>query len=82
MDWDDSYDEEWDDALEYGDRDDDSAAGRESNEADASKDGFDPTDIANPVSAYFFLSDDVQDELGRITSYPVRLLSGARPQTG
>jgi len=26
--------------------------------------GFDPLDIANPVSAYFFLSDDVQDEIG------------------
>ena len=25
--------------------------------------GFDPMDIANPVSAYFFLSDDAQDEI-------------------
>ncbi len=25
--------------------------------------GFDPLDIANPVSAYFFLRDDVLDEI-------------------
>jgi len=25
--------------------------------------GFDPMDIANPVSAYFFLSDDAQNEI-------------------
>jgi len=27
--------------------------------------GHDPMDIANPVSAYFFLSDDAQDEISR-----------------
>ena len=27
------------------------------------EDGFDPMDITNPVSAFFFLSDDAQDEL-------------------
>lgn len=58
MDLDDSYDEEWDDASGYGDRDYDSPAG-----ADASKDGFDPMDITNPVSSYLFLSDDAQDEI-------------------
>ena len=25
--------------------------------------GFDPINIANPVNAYFFLNDDVQDEI-------------------
>lgn len=63
MDWDDSYDEEWDDATEFGDRGYDSYGGSKFSEGDASKDGFDPTDIANPVSAYFFLSDDAQDEI-------------------
>jgi hypothetical protein len=24
---------------------------------------FDPMDVANPISAYFFLSDDAQDEI-------------------
>ncbi len=63
MDWDDSYDEEWDDATEYGDRDYNSAEGKASTGSGDSKNSFDPLDIANPVSAYFFLSDDAQDEI-------------------
>jgi len=52
MDWDDEFDE----MIHGGDRtgsilDEDSGA------------GLDPLDIANPSSAYLFLSDDAQDEI-------------------
>jgi len=56
MDWDDEYNEEYDDTHSASHRD--CSMPDESNEK-----GLDPTDIANPVSAYFFLSDDVQDEI-------------------
>jgi len=29
----------------------------------SSEEGFDPMDIANPISGYFVLSDDAQDEI-------------------
>lgn len=35
-----------------------------SNGQDESENNLDPLNIRNPASAYFFLSDDVQDELG------------------
>jgi len=57
MDWDDEYDSGYNDMSHASHRDtsmpDKSAEG-----------GLDPMDIANPVSAYFFLSDDAQDEIG------------------
>jgi hypothetical protein len=34
------------------------------NDQDGAEDGLDPFDLDNPVAAYFFLSDDAQDELG------------------
>jgi len=63
MDWDDEFDDNYDSDSLYdnthatyqrdGSIPDGSAAGN----------GLDPTDIANPVSAYFLLSDDAQDEI-------------------
>ncbi|MDZ7697771.1 MAG: hypothetical protein U5R49_12900 [Deltaproteobacteria bacterium] len=50
MDWDDSYDEEWNDASGY-------EGGDHHPDADilgGSNDGLDPTDITDPASAYFF----------------------------
>ena len=58
MSWDDEYDEEYDDATSY----DDSDLTHEIEGGDHSG-GLDPLDITDPKSAYFFLSDDAQDEL-------------------
>lgn len=56
MDWDDEYDSGYDDMGH--------ASHREISMPDKSAEGgFDPMDIANPVSAYFFLSDDAQNEI-------------------
>jgi len=52
MDWDDEYDN-----MDY------SSHGKESIPDKSTEGGIDPMDIANPVSAYFFLSDDAQDEI-------------------
>ena len=58
MDWDDEFDSGYDevDHLTHsnGVQDDQDSKG-----------GFDPMNITNPVSAYFFLSDDAQDEITR-----------------
>jgi len=35
-----------------------------SNDRDGVEKNLDPLNLRNPVNAYFFLSDDVQDELG------------------
>lgn len=40
-----------------------SSHGKESIPDKSTEGGIDPMDIANPVSAYFFLSDDAQDEI-------------------
>ncbi|MFH1349490.1 MAG: hypothetical protein ABII26_01000, partial [Pseudomonadota bacterium] len=52
------YDEEYDDATVY----DDSDLTHEIEGGDHSG-GIDPLDINDPKSAYFFLSDDAQDEI-------------------
>ena len=55
---------ERDDEHDNGHDDIDYALQREEPMQDKSSEGgFDPMDIANPVSAYFFLSDDAQDEV-------------------
>ena len=56
MDLDDEYDNSYDDMANASHHD--SPMRGEANEG-----GLDPMDIANPVSAYFFLSDDAQDEI-------------------
>jgi hypothetical protein len=63
MSWDDEFDEEYDDALEYEDSDyNPSESGDMTDKAEA-RDGLDPMDITDRASALFFLSDDAQDEL-------------------
>ncbi len=52
MDWDDEFDE----MIHGGDR-----TGSILDEGSGA--GLDPTDITNPASAYFLLSDDAQDEI-------------------
>ena len=52
MDWDDEYDN-----MDY------SSHGEEPISDKSTENWIDPKDIANPVSAYFFLSDDAQDEI-------------------
>ena len=55
---------EWDDEYDNGYNDMDNASQREESMPDKSAEGgFDPMNIVNPVSAYFFLSDDAQDEI-------------------
>ena len=56
MDWDDEYDNGHD-GIDYATKRDGSMSNK------GAEGGFDPTDIANPVSAYFVLSDDAQDEI-------------------
>jgi len=56
MDWDNEYDNGYDDM--------DSTSQRDRSVPDKGfEGGLDPMDIGNPVSAYFFLSDDAQDEI-------------------
>ena len=57
MDWDDEYDNGYDD-MGHGSHRDNSMSDKGNPEG-----GLDFKDIANPVSAYLFLSDDVQDEI-------------------
>jgi hypothetical protein len=68
MDWDDE------DYNGYGDMD--HASHRNSSLLDkGAEGGLDPMDIANPVSAYFFLSDDAQDEITRSDKKRMKCLS-------
>ena len=67
MDWDDSYDEEWDDASGYEDGNNHMDGIGASGGADSSNDALNPTDIRNPASAYLFLSDEAQDEISGIS---------------
>ena len=63
MSWDDEFDDEYDDALKYEDSDYNPPESEDIPDKNKAGDGFDPMDITNPVSAFFFLSDDAQDEL-------------------
>ena len=56
---------DWDDEYDNGNNDMGHTSHRDNSMSDngSSEGGFDPTDIANPVSAYFFLSGDAQDEI-------------------
>jgi hypothetical protein len=63
VDFDDDYDDEYDDPLEYGESDYGSSDDRDSSEMDADDRDLDSMDITDPASAYFFLSDDAQDEI-------------------
>ena len=57
MDYDEEYDDEYDDTSYYS-----AKSENISNESGLKRD-LDPLDISAPRSAYFFLSDDVQDDL-------------------
>ena len=56
---------EWDDDFDNGYSDVDvGSSGSSSNQDKGRSEGdFDPMNITNPASAYFFLSDDAQDEI-------------------
>ena len=56
MDWDDEFDDGYDEIGNSSER-----GGLTDNQG--SNGSFSPFDIRNPASAYFFLSDDVQDEI-------------------
>lgn len=57
MDWEDEFDN-WDEHMSNISQRDDSIQDGSGSERD-----IDPLDIANPANAYFFLSDDAQDEI-------------------
>jgi len=57
MDWDDEF------GNGYDDMDVASHGNSSIQDKSGSEGGVDPLDIANPASAYFFLSDDAQDEI-------------------
>ncbi len=56
---------DWDDELDngYGDVNDTLHRDNSIHDKIDSDGGIDPLNITNPVSAYFFLSDDAQDEI-------------------
>jgi hypothetical protein len=56
MDWDDEFDDGYDEIGNSSQR-----GGLTDNQG--SNGNFSPFDISNPASAYFFLSDDAQDEI-------------------
>ena len=75
MDWDDEYDNGYDDI--------DSMSQRNGSIPDKSAEGgLDPMDIVNPVSAYFFLSDDAQDEISVSDRKKMKCLSCGHRFTG
>ena len=69
MDWDDEYDNGYDD-MGYVSHRDNSMSDKGSLNG-----GLEPTDIANPVSAYFFLSDDAQDEITGVDKKKMKCIS-------
>ena len=72
MDWDDEYDNGYSDMGNASHRDN-FVFDKGSSEA-----RFDPMDITNPVSAYFFLSDDTQDEISGSDKKKMKCLSCGR----
>ncbi|MFH1953211.1 MAG: hypothetical protein ABIL06_16530 [Pseudomonadota bacterium] len=56
MNWDDEYDSGYDN-MDHNSHREESIPGK------SIEVGLDPMDITNPVSAYFFLSDNAQDEI-------------------
>jgi len=64
MDWNDEYDN-----MDY------SPHGEETIPDKSTEDGIDPMYIANPVSAYFLLSDDAQDEISGSDKKTMKCLS-------
>ena len=69
MDWDNEYDNGYNDMGHTSHRD------STMSDNGSSEGRLDPADIANPVSAYFFLSDDAQDEISGSDEKKMRCLS-------
>jgi len=69
MDWDDEYGNGYDDMGHVSHRN------NSMSDEGSSDGGLDPMDIVNPVSAYFFLSDDAQDEITRTDKKKMKCLS-------
>jgi len=63
MNCDNGFDDEFGDDFDYEGSGFDAEDPKDINGEDNSKGDFDPLDITDPKSAYFILSDDVQDEL-------------------
>jgi len=63
MDWDDEFDDNYDSDSAYDNTHSTFQRDEPTPDGSNARNGFDPRDIANPVSAYFFLSDDAQDEI-------------------
>jgi hypothetical protein len=75
MDFDDEFDEEYDDALEYEDSDyNPPKSGDMADKAEAGE-GLNPMDITDPASALFLLSDDAQDEISGTDKTKIRCLT-------
>ncbi len=67
---------DWDDEYDNGYSDMDNVSQRNVSIPDKSAEGgLDPIDIVNPVSAYFFLSDDAQDEINGSHKKKMKCLS-------
>ena len=60
MDWDDEFENGYDNMVV-------SSLGNSAiQDKNGSEEGIDTLDVANPASAYFFLSDDAQDEISGV----------------
>ena len=66
MSFDDEFDEPFDDGLKCGETYDRTHQNNSCADEESSQKRLDPMDISDPVSAYFFLSDDVQDEIAGV----------------
>ena len=75
---------DWDDEYGNGYNDMDFASHRDNSMPDKgnSGGGLNPMDIANPVSAYFFLSDDAQVEISGTGKKRMKCLSCGHLFTG
>ena len=75
MDYDDEYDEEFIDPPEDWDSELKSHENKDSDKDDIAENSSDPLNISDPKSAYFLLSDDVQDELNGEDKTKMKCLS-------
>lgn len=66
MSFDDEFGEYFDDGSEYGKMQGNVHQDGLVGDAESPREGFGPVELSDPKSAYFFLSDDAQDEIAGI----------------
>jgi len=79
---DDDFEEQVGGAIDAGRDMNDTPSGTSSEGYDLCQDRLDPFDIGNPESAYFFLSDDAQEEIKSARERNMKCLSCGRRFSG